>query len=121
MAIDISYLRTKLEDERARLEAELKTIAVKKSDGSGAWESVPDPDETQPEFQDEYADASEELNERQATDEALSAQLKQVITALANIDAGTYGRCIVCGSPIEDARLNADPSAQTCIAHKDHN
>jgi RNA polymerase-binding transcription factor DksA len=106
--------------EQDRLKVELETIAIKDTDGSDNWEAVPDQNETNIEFQDEYADASEELVERQATEEALSSQLKLVNAAIARIDDGSYGRCSVCGETIEDARLNADPSAHTCIAHKSH-
>ena len=29
--------------------------------------------------------------------------------------AGTYGRCAVCGGPIEELRLAALPEAETCL------
>jgi DnaK suppressor protein len=35
--------------------------------------------------------------------------------ALTAVDAGTYGRCERCGQPIGAARLQARPTARTCI------
>lgn len=41
-------------------------------------------------------------------------QLERISQALRRIEAGTYGRCAVCGDPISDARLEAVPEAVTC-------
>ena len=46
---------------------------------------------------------------------SLRRHLDDVDAALARLDAGTYGRCTVCGMPIPDARLAARPQAQTCV------
>jgi RNA polymerase-binding protein DksA len=41
--------------------------------------------------------------------------LALVDAALARLDDGTYGRCLRCGEPIADARLEALPWAAHCI------
>jgi YteA family regulatory protein len=41
--------------------------------------------------------------------------IHEVDDALARMDAGTYGVCEVCGQPIPTARLEAMPSATTCV------
>jgi len=41
--------------------------------------------------------------------------LAEVDAALARLEAGTYGRCERCGRPIEDARLEARPTARTHV------
>jgi DnaK suppressor protein len=41
--------------------------------------------------------------------------LADVEAALERIEAGTYGRCVRCGSPIAAERLEALPWAATCI------
>jgi DnaK suppressor protein len=46
------------------------------------------------------------------------ALLDRVETALAKVDAGTYGTCESCGKRIEAARLKALPHAILCIACK---
>ncbi|WP_246088084.1 TraR/DksA family transcriptional regulator [Nocardioides albertanoniae] len=43
-------------------------------------------------------------------------RLEEVSTALERLDAGTYGVCEVCGGPVGDGRLEARPTARTCIS-----
>ena len=43
--------------------------------------------------------------------------LAEVDAALARVEAGTYGICEVCGEPIPDGRLEARPTARTCVEH----
>ncbi len=49
--------------------------------------------------------------------EQAERRLTEVDAARARVDAGTYGRCEVCGEPIPDGRLEARPVARTCVAH----
>lgn len=44
------------------------------------------------------------------------ARLESVDDALRRIDDGTYGICAVCGNPIAPGRLEARPTATTCVA-----
>lgn len=44
-------------------------------------------------------------------------RLREVDAALARLAAGTYGTCAVGGEPVDDARLEARPTATTCVAH----
>ena len=43
-------------------------------------------------------------------------ELAEVDTALARIAEGSYGTCSDCGEPIGWPRLNAQPTAERCIA-----
>ena len=43
--------------------------------------------------------------------------LAAIDAALAKVAAGTYGLCEVCGEPIPDGRLEARPTARTCVEH----
>src|SRR4051795_434621 len=43
--------------------------------------------------------------------------LTEIDAALQRIAAGTYGRCEVCGQQIPGARLEARPTARTCVQH----
>jgi len=47
----------------------------------------------------------------------LEARYDLVLEALRRIENNTYGKCEVCGKTIEEERLEADPSARTCIEH----
>jgi RNA polymerase-binding transcription factor DksA len=42
-------------------------------------------------------------------------RLDRLSAAQHRLDAGTYGRCEICGGPIAAARLEAIPEATTCV------
>jgi len=42
-------------------------------------------------------------------------RLAEVDAALERVDAGTYGTCTRCGGPVPAARLEARPTATTCV------
>jgi RNA polymerase-binding transcription factor DksA len=42
------------------------------------------------------------------------SELLLINAALGRIEAGTFGRCVTCGSPIGEARLRAVPYALRC-------
>lgn len=44
--------------------------------------------------------------------------LAEVQAALERLQAGTYGRCEVCGQPIPDERLRAVPATRYCLDHQ---
>ena len=46
----------------------------------------------------------------------LYGQLREVKSALAKIESGSYGLCEDCGEPISEKRLQAAPWASYCIA-----
>ena len=41
---------------------------------------------------------------------------RRIEAALARLEAGEYGECLVCGEPIPEARLRADPTTTRCVA-----
>ncbi len=43
--------------------------------------------------------------------------LVEIDAALARVSAGTHGVCAVCGEPIPPGRLEARPTATTCVRH----
>lgn len=65
------------------------------------------------------AEAASELTELDR-DEAMRAvvdgQREEVLAALARLDAGTYGRCVDCGTALPDERLDARPEAARCVS-----
>jgi DnaK suppressor protein len=44
--------------------------------------------------------------------------LREINAALNRIKDGVYGKCVVCGAPIDEKRLLAIPEAKMCIACK---
>lgn len=113
-----NYKATLLE-EKARLEGELSGVGHKNPDIEGDWEpSAPDLNNPTADTND-VADSMEAFEEGAAIEVELEARLLEVDTALARIEAGTYGKCRICGMDIEEARLKANPASPTCIAHRE--
>lgn len=69
---------------------------------------------------DEDAEAQE--FETDEVNQDIIAQLKddlaKIDAALARIEKGTYGICIVGGEEISESRLEAIPWAETCVDHQ---
>ncbi len=51
--------------------------------------------------------------------DTVAGQRRHVQEALDRLDAGSYGRCVLCGQAIDDERLEARPEAATCREHAD--
>ena len=51
--------------------------------------------------------------------DTVADQRRGITEALARIEAGTYGSCVVCGERIDDERLDARPEVPTCRKHAD--
>ena len=47
--------------------------------------------------------------------EQAKGQLAEIEAALSRVADGTFGRCAICGRVIAPARLEARPTARTCI------
>lgn len=48
-------------------------------------------------------------------DERMKGEIEAIDRALTRIEAGSYGRCEVCGKNIPVSRLQALPTATTCL------
>ncbi len=113
---DVSSYKATLEEERARLEAELKTVGRKNPSNPGDWEAVPEETGQEPD-QNDAADMIEGYEANTAILKELETRYNEVGAALTRITDGTYGICSIGGEPIEEERLQADPAATTCKAH----
>lgn len=108
--------RKKLEEEKARLEGEMQGVGRKNPAVPGDWEALP----AEGGAEADIADQADMLVSREGNAAILAdleARYDTVLAALKRIAEDTYGKCEVCGKPIEAARLHADPAAQTCKAH----
>ncbi|MDV3221396.1 TraR/DksA family transcriptional regulator [Intrasporangium sp.] len=52
--------------------------------------------------------------------EQAEQHLVEIDDARARLADGTYGLCVVCGQRIPEGRLEARPTARTCIEHASH-
>jgi DnaK suppressor protein len=105
--VNIEYLSRKLQEKREELAA---SLARRKSDARQA--GARDVEDT---F--DAAEASESTSENMQEITLESATLEQVEDALQRMERGEYGRCVVCGRPIPDARLQALPWTPSCLDH----
>jgi RNA polymerase-binding transcription factor DksA len=64
------------------------------------------------------ADVATETADREldtSREAMFEARIRQIDDAIARVDAGTYGTCIVCGKAIPDERLEAVPDTPYCV------
>jgi RNA polymerase-binding transcription factor DksA len=115
--IDVAHFKKILKKELKRLDAELKTVGYKKN-ASGEWESRATDVDVLASDEADIADNIENYESNNGILKQLQIEYDEALHALENIKVGTYGICEVCGKPIETGRLEANPAARTCIAHK---
>jgi DnaK suppressor protein len=104
MAVSHEKLKKQLKEEQKRLKVQLAAIPV--HDRGAIGYSTHQADDATEAFEQ-----AKGLTLRQNTERLL----KQVESALARFEDGTYGLCTNCGCPIDPARLEALPYAQLCL------
>lgn len=114
---DTHVYKTALEELLKNITEELKTIGIHNPENPSDWIAVPEDLDVEEPDQNLAADAVEEWDERNGLVAVLEARYNSIISALARIDAGTFGTCEVCGKPIEERRLEVSPTARTCMQH----
>jgi DnaK suppressor protein len=114
MTLDLEAVRRTLERERERLTAALATVNHEGSLGEETGELATGPG-------DGLADHASETFLREldsGLEENAGNLLAEIEAALARIEEGTYGTCVVCGRPIPEERLAAVPYASLCLEDK---
>jgi RNA polymerase-binding transcription factor DksA len=106
--VDIDNARTALIDERATVIHQLHELGA---DESGNLTGDVD-------FGDAFADAGAATAERTETIgivTSLKKRLDDVDRALAKIDDGTFGVCMICGKDIGTTRMEFRPTSVRCV------
>lgn len=106
-----------LEEELSLLKNELNSIGRINPDNPKDWEAEPDEESVPSADPTDYADEIEEFEGNTAILRELEIRYNNIKKALKNMEKGTYGVCDVCGKEIPEARLTANPAADTCIEH----
>jgi len=106
MAIDLHKMKARLEAKRAELQESIAGLTEAHPEPVGPIEA----DDGSREFEDVAVDFLERQQE-QALLVNQQALLKEVEDALKRIEQGTYGKCVNCGRPIPEKRLEAIPWA----------
>ena len=108
----MSHVRSRLDAERRRTLRRLAHLIEDFDDVVAASRDTNADDEHDPEGHT----IAFERSQVSALVEQVGRHLAAVDAALARVEAGTYGTCVVCGGPIGAARLEARPVAETCIS-----
>ena len=110
MSLDLTSIRATLEKKRDEIRQNLASLTEAHPTPVGAIEAGDGPSD----FEDIAVDFLETQQEQsvQYNEQALLTEIEQ---ALERLDNGTYGKCIVCGKPIPEKRLQALPWAARCI------
>ncbi len=110
MALDLNKIKARLEAKRDELRAEIANLTMahpRPVDPNEASEGPQDFEEIAVDFLETQQEQSILVNEQ--------ALLTEVEQALERIKQGTYGRCVNCGQPIPEKRLEALPWAARCV------
>jgi len=108
--MNLENVKARLENKRTELQASIDEL--RKESLSSAQALVVEREAQ--EIEDIAADLSGRERERSVVATELML-LIEVQRALKRIAKGTYGRCMVCGQPIAEKRLEALPWAALCI------
>ncbi len=113
---DIQYFIDLLAKEKGEIIEQLKTLGRQNPDDKNDWQTLkPESDDVADDL--DVAEGIQQYESDNAVLETLETRLHEVEHALSKIESGNYGNCDVCGNKIEDDRLEANPSATTCISH----
>jgi len=111
---NFSLLRSRLENERKRLNEQLEQLQASVRPAEERREGSP--------FgkREEEATEAAEFEKRLVSEKRIRDLLAEVEHALHKFEKGTYGLCDACGKPIDPARLEALPQASLCVSCKAH-
>lgn len=116
---DTNKFKKKLEEELKLVEAELADIGTEdKSNPVDGWNAVETEIDSDHADENDVADNQESFVENRSIVDNLKIQYENIKLALEKIKKGTYGKCEVGGEDIPLARLEANPSARTCLKHR---
>lgn len=107
--MDTDTARTRLEGMLADLDATADTL---QAENPGDTSELSSYDQHPADHATELSD----LERENAQLDVVAEQRAQVRAALQRVEDGSYGRCVDCGQPIPDERLDARPEAARCVA-----
>ena len=112
----ISRAQKYLEDEKSRLETELSKFAHRNPKVKEEHFEVDFVDEGDDE--DDSASEVAQFSDNLSLEDELEKALRDVESALKQIEKGTYGTCKYCHQQIDERRLLARPTSSSCIQCK---
>lgn len=117
MIKNIAHFKKKLLEEKIRIEHDLGEVGRINPDNKNDWEPTAANLNIDPAEEEERAEEITDFEDRSAIEFELEKRVNELTAALERIEKDTYGICSICGGPIEEERLEANYSADTCKAH----
>jgi DnaK suppressor protein len=105
--VETDVARERLEQLLADVDRSIATLEAESGGPSSSQRS--DVDTADP------GTALSDADREAAAIETLVLQRKHVTEALARVEAGSYGKCIECGTALPEERLEARPEAARCV------
>ena len=113
MTLDTDHFRTLLVEERKRVEDAIEYL--RKEHPGSLQEETEEIAGTADNHLGETATATLDREIDYSLEENSGEVLAAIGRALKRIDDGTYGKCVNCGKPIPEERLEALPWTELCI------
>ncbi len=114
--LDKKKIKEKLEREKNILLEQMKYMGKLNAE-TGEWEATPEELNSPESDQNDMADRFEDFEARSSMIKTLGLRLNNILKALKGLNREFFGKCEICKKDIEDARLEANPAAQTCKKH----
>ena len=112
----IEQLKTKLLEEKSRIENDIKASGGVKNKVKGKWRiKIPFFGSGRTSEEEANADQVEEYITELSVEKELEERLANINDALSKIEKGEYGVCENCKKEIDIERLKANPEARTCV------
>jgi len=105
-------LKKALLEEKSKLELDLSKIAIPVDPKEGEYEPTMENIGTD---REDNTTEVEQFADNLPVEQTLEKKLQDTITALEEMEKGTYGICQNCNEEIDINRLEINPSARTCI------
>ena len=109
-------IKNKLLEKEQQLMNEMEDLTGSGRSSAGKYQLMPpDYGSDEDENSAEVAAFTTDLSVK----EVLESSLRDVRSALARLEDGTYGICKYCGQPIDERRLLARPASRSCVNCKE--
>lgn len=108
----LNELKSALLKEKGELENNLGRIAKPVNEKEGDYETSFEDIGTD---KDDNATEVDQYSQNLSVETALEKKLQEVIGALEKMEKSAYGKCENCRKDIPSERLEANPSAKTCL------
>ncbi len=115
--MNTNKFKGKLENELKLVEKEMSDIGRVNPSNPKDWEPVETDMSSDPSDGNDVASEMESFGDNAGILARLEARFNDIKIALEKIKKGTYGKCDVGGEDIPEHRLEANPSAKTCMEH----